>query len=263
MYQIIFAVLVVGITGLVFGLLLALASVIFAVKKDERIDKILEVLPGANCGACGYAGCSGYAAGVVEKGAPINLCSVGKAPVAEKIGEIMGCAAETLEEQTAMVMCAGTCQNAQEKYVYMGVESCAVAAKLSGGAKVCGYGCLGLGTCLNACEFDAIEIKDGVAHIDQEKCVACGKCVNACPKKIIALVPKNKKVRVLCNNKDKGAAVNKYCTVGCIGCRLCEKNCPSGAVTITDNCAVIDYSKCTGCGICKEKCPKGVIHHEV
>ena len=260
MNQIISAVLVVGITGLVFGCILALASVIFAVKKDERIDEITEVLPGANCGACGFAGCSAYASAIVKDGAAVNLCSVGKAPVAEKIGGIMGCAAGEVKELAAKVMCAGNCEKAQEKYIYEGIPDCRAAAKLSGGAKTCVYGCLGLGSCASVCAFGAIEIKDGVAVVNEEKCTGCGKCREVCPKNVIKLVPKAAKVHVLCNNKDKGAAVNKYCSAGCIGCRICEKNCPAGAVKVIDNRAVIDYDKCISCGVCAQKCPKKVIH---
>ncbi len=262
MGQIISAVLIVGITGLIFGIILALASVIFAVKQDDRIDKISEVLPGANCGACGYAGCSGYAEAIVNSCAPTNLCSVGKNPVALKISDIMGCNADEVVEMKAKVMCAGTCEHASEKYIYHGAPDCRAAAKLSGGAKVCTYGCLGLGTCALVCDFDAISIADGVALIDEEKCTGCGKCKNVCPKNIIEIVPKNTMAHVLCKNKDKGAMVNKYCSIGCIACKICEKNCPKEAILVIDNCAVIDYSKCTGCGICAEKCPKKVISFE-
>lgn len=259
MNQIISAVLVVGITGLLFGCILAFASVIFAVKKDERIGEIEEELPGANCGACGFAGCSAYAAAVVENGAAVNMCSVGKAYVAEKIAAIMGCEAGAVKEMTAKVMCAGNCEKAGDKYVYSGIKSCVAAARLAGGAKTCRYGCLGLGNCVEVCEFNAIKINNGVAEVDSEKCGGCGKCKKACPKNLIELVPKKSSVHVLCSNKENAAAVNKYCEVGCIGCKLCEKNCPNNAITVVDRCAVIDYEKCSGCGICAEKCPKKVI----
>ncbi len=253
------AVLVVGITGLIFGIILSIASVIFAVKKDERIDLIEAELPGANCGACGCAGCSAYASGIVNDGLALNLCSVGKTPVAKRIGEIMGTDAGCVEEKVAKVMCQGNCNLAEDKYIYEGVSNCNVAIRLGGGAKVCRYGCLGLGTCVEACEFDAIEIIDGIAVVNEEKCTGCGKCKNACPKHIIELVPKAAEVFVLCGNKDKGPAVNKYCKVSCIACGICQKNCPEGAISVMDNVAVIDYEKCTACGTCVEKCPKKVI----
>lgn len=253
------AVLVVGITGLIFGIILSIASVIFAVKKDERIDLIEDALPGANCGACGFAGCSAYAGEIVNNGAAINLCSVGKSPVAKRISEIMGADAGEVEEKVAKVMCGGTCSLAEDKYIYEGVSDCRVAVRLGGGAKVCKYGCLGLGTCIEACHFDAIKIIDGVAVIDEEKCTGCGKCKEICPKNAIKIAPKNASIYALCSNKDKGPEVNKYCKVSCIGCKICEKNCPNGAVAVVDNLAVIDYGKCTGCGVCAEKCPKKVI----
>ena len=259
MNQIISAVLVVGITGLVFGIILAVASVIFAVKKDERIGQIEEELPGANCGACGFAGCSAYAKAIVEEGAEVNLCSVGKNPVAEKIAGIMGCEAGEVKEMVAKVMCGGNCKRASEKYTYMGLKDCASAARLAGGAKDCQYGCLGLGSCVSVCDNNAIRIKKGIAIVDPEKCGGCGKCKKACPKNVIEIVPREAKVHALCNNKDKGANVNKYCSVGCIGCKLCEKNCPEQAISVVDNCAVINYDKCTGCGICADKCPKKLI----
>ncbi len=253
------AVLVVGGTGLLFGCLLAFASIIFKVSRDERIDKITEALPGANCGACGYAGCSAYAAAIVTDGAPINACSVGKDPVAQQIGKIMGKKAEKVEPKAARVMCGGVCSAALEKYEYHGIQSCIAEAKLGGGAKMCPYGCLGLGTCQSVCQFGAISIVDGVAVIDEEKCTACGQCIRKCPKHIIHFVPKKNKTWVQCANAEKGALTNKYCKNGCIGCKMCEKVCPTGAVKVEDNFASIDYSKCINCGECAKKCPKHVI----
>lgn len=259
MNSIVSAVLTVGIIGLVFGCLLAYASVIFRVDVDERIGKIEEILPGANCGGCGYAGCSAYAKAVVEDGAPINCCSVGKETAADAIGEIMEKKAEKQEPKTARVMCGGTCEKAKNKYEYFGVEDCAAAARLAGGPKACTEGCLGFGTCTKVCNFGAISIVDGIAAVDEEKCTACGMCEKACPKHIIEIIPKNKKVSVICRNRNKGQEVNKYCSAGCIACKICEKNCPFEAITVEDNLAVIDYNKCKSCGICAAKCPKGVI----
>ena len=254
--NIISAVCVVGGTGLLFGLLLAFAAHIFAVKKDERAERITEVLPGANCGSCGYAGCSAYAEAVVNEGAPVNACTVGKAPVAQKIADIMGVEAG---EVVARVMCAGDRASVVYKFDYKGIKDCAAAAKFAGGAKKCESGCLGLGHCANVCPFGAIKIKNGVAVVDDTLCQACGKCIKECPKHIIKLVPKNQRHWVLCSNPEMGKFVNQYCKKGCIGCKLCEKECHFDAIHVVDNHAIIDYDKCKNCGLCAKKCPRGVI----
>ncbi len=259
MNQIISAILIVGGTGLLFGLILAFASFIFKVDEDERIEKITNVLPGANCGGCGFAGCSAYASAIVEGKAPLNSCSVGKEAVSQKIAEIMGASVEDAEPLVAHVMCGGTCDSANTKYEYSGINDCAAAAKLGGGQKSCPNGCLGFGSCAAVCPFGAIEIKDGIAHIIKEKCVACGKCVKKCPKHIIKLIPAKQKHIVNCSAVTPGPATMKNCTVGCVGCRLCEKNCPKEAVKVENNLAAINYSNCVDCGICAAKCPKKVI----
>lgn len=259
MGSIISAVLVVSLIGLAFGLLLAFAAVIFKVEVDERIDKIGEILPGANCGACGYAGCSAYAKAVVEDGAPVNACSVGKEKVAEQIASIMGKSAEKTVPMTARVLCGGDCESAKDKYEYYGVPNCQAANKLAGGPKACQNGCLGLGSCVSVCKFDAIHVENGIAVVDEEKCTACGMCVKACPKNVIKIMPKDKKVYIKCNSNKPGKVVNAVCKSGCIACRLCEKECPFDAIQIENNLAVIDYDKCKSCGLCAKKCPKGVI----
>lgn len=259
MESIVIAVLVVGLIGLAFGLLLALAAVIFKVDVDERVEKISEVLPGANCGACGYAGCSAYASAVVENDAPVNACSVGKDKVAELIGAIMGKVADETIPMTARVLCGGDCEQAKEKYEYYGIADCNAANKLGGGAKACVSGCLGLGSCVSVCQFDAIHIVDGIAVVDEEKCTACGRCRNICPKNVIQIMPKDTKVYVKCNSHKSGKDVNAVCKVGCIACKICEKNCPFEAISVKDNLAVIDYDKCKFCGVCAEKCPKKAI----
>lgn len=259
MANIIYAVAIVGIIGLIFGLLLSFASVIFKVETDEREGKIVEVLPGANCGGCGFAGCSAYAAAVVSGNAPVNACSVGKDAVAAKIAEIMGVKAEKSEPMCARVMCAGDCDKAPDKYIYTGNEDCRSAVRLAGGAKACPNGCLGLGSCVKVCKFGAISVTDGIASVDEEKCTACGACVKTCPKHIIELIPQKSKYYVQCKNTEKGALTNKHCKVGCIGCRKCEKACPVGAVAVNDNLAKIDCSKCIGCGACAAECPRKII----
>jgi electron transport complex protein RnfB len=254
------AVAVVGGVGLLFGIVLAVAAHIFAVQKDERAEKILEVLPGANCGSCGYAGCSAYADAVAKGEAEVNACTVGKGAVASQIADIMGTEAGEVEECIARVMCGGDCASALYKFEYDGIEDCVAAAKFAGGAKKCQSGCLGLGHCANICPFNAIKIEDGVAVVDENLCQACGKCVKSCPKSLIKLVPKNSKLWVLCSNPETGKFVNQYCKKGCIGCKLCEKACAFDAIHVVDNHAIIDYDKCKNCGACARKCPRGVIH---
>ena len=260
MTGIILAAVVVGGTGLFIGVFLGIAGKKFAVKVDEREEAILGVLPGNNCGGCGYAGCSGLAAAIVKGEAEVSGCPVGGAPVAAKIGEIMGVAAGTQERQTAFVKCAGTCEKAILDYDYTGIQDCTMASMMqNGGAKGCNSGCLGFGSCVAACPFDAIHIVNGVAVVDREACKACGKCIAKCPHHLIELAPYDQKTFVGCSSHAKGKAVTTACELGCIGCKKCEKTCPNGAITVTDFCAHIDYEKCTNCGACKEACPRHVI----
>lgn len=260
MFQIISAILIVGGIGLIFGAILAFASFAFYVKEDERIEQISDILPGANCGGCGYSGCSAYASAIVNENASISACSVGKSIVSEKIAAIMGTLATDTEAVNAHILCAGDCNAAGNKYIYDGISDCLAANKLAGGAKSCQYGCLGLGSCVKACLFGAIEITNGIAHIDDKKCVGCGNCINACPKNIIKLIPQKQKYVVDCSKQNTKITTLKDCNVGCVACRICEKNCPSGSIKIKENHAVIDSSSCTSCGICAEKCPKKIIH---
>ena len=257
---IILAAVIVGGTGLFIGVFLGVSGKKFAVEVDEREEAILGVLPGNNCGGCGYAGCSGLAAAIVAGEAEVSGCPVGGSPVAAKIGEIMGVSADGQEKMTAFVKCAGTCEKAQDEYEYHGVRDCVMVNMMQdAGPKGCDYGCLGFGNCVKACPFDAIHIVDGVAVVDKEKCKGCQKCMEACPNHLIEMVPYDAIHRVQCNSHDKGAVVTKSCQSGCIGCRLCTKVCPNGAITIDDFLAHIDYSKCTNCGACVEKCPRKVI----
>ena len=257
---ILIAALVVGGTGLFIGVFLGAAGKKFAVEVDEREEAILGVLPGNNCGGCGYAGCSGLAAAIVKGEAEIGGCPVGGTPVAEKIGAIMGVEAGAAERQVAFVKCAGTCGKAGQDYEYHGLGDCVMVNMMqNGGPKSCNYGCLGEGTCVKACPFDAIHIVDGAAVVDKEELKACGKCIAACPKKLIELVPYSQKHLVQCSSKDKGKDVMKACSVGCIGCKMCEKVCEFDAVKVLDNIAHIDPAKCTHCGKCAEKCPKKII----
>lgn len=257
---IIFAAVVVGGVGILIGFFLGVSGEKFKVEVDEREVAVTEALPGNNCGGCGYAGCSGLAAAIVKGEAPVNQCPVGGAPVAAKIGEIMGVKAEEGERKAAFVKCAGTCEKAILNYDYTGIQDCTMASMMqNGGAKGCNSGCLGFGSCVAACLFDAIHVVDGIAVVDKEACKACGKCIAACPKHLIELIPYEQKTFVRCNSNAKGKVQLTICQAGCIGCRLCEKNCEAGAITVTNFLAHIDADKCTECGVCVEKCPRKII----
>ena len=248
---------IVAAVGIFVGLFLGIAGIRFKVEVDEREEAVLAALPGNNCGGCGYPGCSGLAAAIVKGEAAVNTCPVGGEPVGKKIGEIMGVDAGESRRMVAFVACAGDCEKAGTDYEYSGVEDCSVMAFVPGGGpKTCNSGCLGYGSCVKACPFDAIHVVNGVAVVDKEACKACGKCVAACPKNLIRLIPYDAKHMVACSSTDKGPVTMKACSVGCIGCGICVKNCPAEAVHVENFHAIIDPDKCTGCGICAEKCPK-------
>ena len=255
------AALMIGGMGLIFGAVLAIVGRIFAVKEDPRKAEVREVLPAANCGGCGFAGCGGYAAAVVKGEAPTNSCAAGGAAVAAKIAEIMGVEATASEPMKAVVTCSGTCDKTSKRYEFDGIHSCQAVKGLYGGDGLCKFGCLGYGDCTRACAFDAIHIVDGIAKVDREKCTGCGACAAVCPNSVISIIPEHKrKPVVLCQNKDKGALTRKACTAGCIGCMKCAKACPKEAITVENNVAYIDQSKCVGCQLCVKECPVGVIH---
>ncbi len=257
------AALCTACVGIFVGLFLGIAGIVFKVKTDEREEKVLATLPGNNCGGCGYPGCSGLAAAIVKGEAPVNGCPVGGSEVGSKIAKIMGTDAGDSVKTVAFVACDGDCEKAKENYDYSGPTDCRVMSFApAGGPKACREGCLGGGSCVAECPFDAINIVNGIAKVDREKCKACGKCVAACPRHLISLVPYDAKYIVSCSSHAKGPEVMKACTAGCIGCSLCVRNCPAGAVTVTDNLAVIDQEKCAGCGVCAEKCPKKIIRKQ-
>jgi Na+-translocating ferredoxin:NAD+ oxidoreductase RNF subunit RnfB len=260
--SIVFPVLTIGGMGVLFGLFLGFAGVKFKVEQDPKIPEVREALPGANCGGCGFAGCDALAEAIVTGKAEINACPVGGNAVAEKVGKIMGVEVKEGEKTVAFVKCSGDCQKASSKYEYKGIKDCSYENALAGGSKDCSYGCLGDGNCVKACQFGALSIVNGIAVVDEEKCVACGKCVSQCPKHIIELVPANNRVRVHCSSKDMPKDVKSKCTIGCMGCTLCKRNCPNDAVVIESFLAKVDYSKCTQCGACIEKCPTKAIRKE-
>ncbi|MGQ9630197.1 MAG: RnfABCDGE type electron transport complex subunit B [bacterium] len=253
------SVISLGSMGLVFGLGLGVAARFLGVKVDPRVERVLEALPGSNCGACGYAGCTAAAEAIVGGKAEPNICAPGGELSARKIGQALGVSVQMKEKMIAKIRCAPL-GLAEKRFEYFGVDDCRAAALVEGGWTKCTYACLGFGTCIKACKFDAIYIDDlGRVIIDEEKCTGCGMCVEICPRDVIEMVPQNNKVVVLCSSHDKGGFVRKVCDVGCTGCTICQKNCPEGAIHVADFLADIDYGKCTNCNICVEKCPQNTI----
>ncbi|MDO5695186.1 MAG: RnfABCDGE type electron transport complex subunit B [Eubacteriales bacterium] len=250
--------LITGV-GLLVGLFLGFSAIKFEVPVDEREIKIREALPGANCGACGYPGCDGLAHAIVIDEAPVSGCPVGGADCAMAIGKIMG-QSGSFEKTVAFVKCGGTCNRAGDKFIYSGIHDCNAAVVVPGGSpKQCGYGCMGLGSCVAACEYDAIHIVDGIAKVDPEKCVACKACVVACPKELIEIIPYTAKQVVRCMSKDKAKDVKVACEVGCIACKRCVKVCPFDAIHVNDMLAKVDYDKCKRCRKCAKACPQNTI----
>lgn len=252
--------LILGGCGLIAGILLTVAAKVFYVKVDERIEKIGSSLPQANCGACGYAGCSDYADAIVNNGAPTNLCRPGGAEAASAIAEILGTAAADVIPMTAIVHCNGDCNATKLQFDFDGIQSCKAVKRFYGGNGMCKYGCIGLGDCVAVCEHDAIKIVNGVAKVIPALCGACGQCAAVCPNQLISIKPKSSNIDVLCSSAANGKATKLACSNGCIGCKICEKKCPNEAIRVENFHAKIDYEKCTNCGICKTSCPVKVIH---
>jgi H+/Na+-translocating ferredoxin:NAD+ oxidoreductase subunit B len=254
------ALLTLSGLGLIAAAGLAVASRVFYVDVDPRIGTITEILPGANCGACGFPGCGGLAKAIVEGDAQVEYCTVVDKQAAIAVADVMGVIYTESEKDYAIIHCDFPAGGVGERFKYLGITDCRAANLISGGPKLCSFACIGLGTCKDVCPFDAITMNDeGLPIVDMERCTACGNCVEACPKNIIDLAPKSRVVHVQCSSKDKGGAVKKICTVGCISCMACEKVCPYEAIKVIDNIAQIDYDKCRSCGICVTKCPTGSI----
>jgi Na+-translocating ferredoxin:NAD+ oxidoreductase RNF subunit RnfB len=220
---------------------------------------VQEALPGANCGGCGFSGCAAYASAIVEKGAPVNNCSVGGKETAESIAVIMGVTAGEVTRKNAVVRCCGVTGKIRTKYEYQGNMTCEEATRLSGGYKSCLYSCIGYGSCAAVCPVNAISVIDEIARIDKEKCISCGKCVLTCPKHLIELMPYNGTYFVGCMSEDKGAKTKANCDAGCIGCKLCERACKYDAIHVVNSKASIEYEKCTNCGECAKVCPQKII----
>jgi Na+-translocating ferredoxin:NAD+ oxidoreductase RNF subunit RnfB len=252
-----YALVTLGGLGAVFGVGLYVASRVFHVTSDPRVEELTNALPGANCGGCGFPGCSGLATAIVHGSAPANACPVCSVCQLQDIGRIMGVEVQAGAKKVAVVHCAG--RRVATKFAYSGPETCAASRLLLGGHKACPYGCLGLADCVRACSFGALRMEAGIPVVIEDRCTACGKCVAACPRSLIDLRTADKFVHVRCTSLDSGALVRKYCDVGCIGCKKCEKECPYDAIHVTDFLARIDYAKCTSCGACVKVCPMQTI----
>ena len=259
MLIILITTLVIAVVGIIVGEGLVYTSRKFHVEVDERESAVRECLPGNNCGACGYAGCDAMAAAIASGDAPVNGCPVGGAPVAEKIGEIMGVTAEAAERKTAFVRCKGTCEVTHNQGNYIGIRDCRSAVFSGLNVTDCAYGCLGFGSCAAVCPQNAIRVDKGVAFVDRSRCIGCGLCVKACPRGLIELVPADRNVVVQCSNRDKGPLVKKVCSAGCIGCGICQKQCEHDAIHVDGNLARVSYDNCVQCGKCVAKCPAKVI----
>ncbi len=257
--QVLTALITLGSLGLLFGIILAIASKVFFVKKDARVEKIDGILPQANCGGCGYPGCAAYAEAVVAGDVDIDKCAPGGPETIIKIAEIMGKEATAAEPKIAVVRCQGSHENAKNKFEYTGIKDCNAAVLVSGGHKACEYGCLGFGSCVAACPFDAMAMQEnGLPIVFEEKCTGCGNCVEACPKGIMELIPVSQKVYLGCINPGRAKEVKAVCSVGCTGCTLCSKPkiTPSGVIKMENNLPVVppvweDWQMAV------EKCPTG------
>jgi len=256
------AVISLGGIGLILGLFLAWAHKKLAVKSNALEEQILALLPGVNCGACGYPGCSGYASAIASGKAEPNRCLGGGSTLPARLSQLLGVEVKPQEKMVAILFCQGSQDICRERFIYRGARDCRAAALVGGGSKSCRYGCLGFGSCVRACPFQAISMdKNGLPQIDENLCTGCGKCIEACPVTgLIRLTPLARaSVRILCNSHDKGAIVRQICQKGCIACGICVKTCPRSAITLQENLAVIDYQKCDSCGLCVEKCPRKTI----
>lgn len=254
------ATAVLGGIGALCAVILVAASRYMSVPINKTIQKVRACLPGANCGACGFAGCDQYAeAMVADKSVKINRCIPGADAVAHELAKVLGVQFEDVVEQVAVVCCRGDCMVTSDKMNYQGIQSCAAAQLLFGGKGRCIFGCIGLGDCVKVCPNHAISIHDGIAVVRASLCSGCGLCAKTCPKGLIAMMADVERVAVTCNNREKGAATRKACSRGCIACKKCERECPNGAIAVVDNLARIDYDKCTNCGHCAEVCTVGCI----
>ena len=256
--QVFIPALILLVLAMLFAIALAYLGKKLAVSRDERIDRVRDCLSGANCGACGYAGCDGFATALVEGKAELSSCNATSKEKKEEIADSLGLT--DTGEATKVVVCCHGGQDAKDKYDYVGYGDCRSMELLAGGRKQCAWGCLGTGSCVDACQHHAVTVKQkGYSEVSLSKCISCGKCISVCPKKIIKRIPASATYYVACSNHQKGKEVRELCTKGCIACGICVKQCEVGAITIVDNLATIDYTKCINCGKCAAKCPQRCI----
>lgn len=260
MMNILIPTIALGLLGLIFGIGLAIASKKFAVHVDPRLEKIHGLLPGSNCGACGGAGCFGFAESILSGKLSIDACRVAKDTAKEEIATLLGKKLEKKVKRVAVLHCNGGNKRVKDKFIYEGIKDCTAANAVMGGPKACIYGCIGYGSCASICPFGAITMnEENLPVINEAKCTACGKCIAICPKKLFSLIPITKTYVVRCASRDFGKAVMDVCSAGCIGCLKCEKSCPVSAIKINDNLAVIDYKICDNRGECFKVCPTKAI----
>jgi electron transport complex protein RnfB len=262
--EILIPLLTLGSLGLFFGLGLALASRKFCLKVDPRQEKIIDKLPGANCGACGQAGCMGFGEALIQGSCTVDRCPVMKQENRAEIANILGVEIKEKVEMVAVLHCNGG-KKVNDRFIYDGIQTCNAANLIMEGQKACVYGCLGFGDCIRECPFDAITMNQetGLPEVDKDKCTACGKCIQICPKNLFTLLEVNKPVYIACVSHDKGKAVLDVCKVGCIACGRCQKECPPGLFKIENNLARIDYNNYVECDDCINVCPTKVIKKRI
>ena len=253
-------VIILSGLGILFGLSLAYAAKKFHVPLDPKLEKVISTLPGSNCGACGKAGCIGFAEALSKGEVDLNSCAVCEPEAREAIANILSLSLKEKVKTVAVLHCQGG-KRVKDKFLYQGMRDCLAATLVLGGHKECYWDCLGFGSCVAVCPFGAISMNEdtGLPVIDESKCTACDNCVKVCPKNLFSLVPVASKIYIACTSQDLGKVVMKACGVGCIGCKKCEKICPEEAIAVVDNLAKIDYSKCNGCLECVKVCPTKVI----
>lgn len=259
---IIVTIIVAFVLGLILGVLLGLFKKIFAVKVDPKIEEIMASLSGGNCGGCGFAGCAAFAEAVAKGEAPVTGCVAGGPATAKKISEILGVAGGVAKKKVAFLACHGTAECAKSNGIYEGVKTCAAAQLTANGTKLCSFGCIGLGDCVQACPFGALSMtSEGLPSVNRKKCTGCGKCVKTCPKKLFALFDEQTKGSVArcSNHSDNKPQIRKDCSAGCFKCGMCARKCPEGCIDVSSGIPAVDYSKCTSCGECIKACPDKVL----